>query len=128
MSRSIKIFFSLILVLSVIALIFAMYIFNVYGEVIKKDPDNLFADASSTIKIKVVPINALGWEIPFRNSEAEFTIIEGSELVEIIEESNEKSRLILRSLGIPGKIEITVKSKFSLFPNLVIIEIFSLTG
>lgn len=121
----------LILILSLVFLIvifLSLYVFNVYGDIIKKSPDNLFADPSSNIKIQVVPINAFGWQLPFRKSNAEFIIIEGKNLVEIIEMSTEQGFILLRSNGIPGKVEINVKSKFSLLPNLVVIEILALTG
>lgn len=111
-----------------VLLFLSLYVFNVYGDVIRKYPDNLFADLNSTIEIKVVPINAFGWSLPFRKSNADFNFIEGKNLVEIIEQNNEKGFIILRSLGIPGRVEINIKSQFSLLPNLVIVEILTLTG
>lgn len=111
-----------------VLLFLSLYVFNVYGDVIRKYPDNLFADLNSTIEIKVVPINAFGWSLPFRKSNAEFNFIEGENLVEIIEQNNEKGFIILRSLGIPGRVEINIESQFSLLPNLVIVEILTLTG
>lgn len=106
----------------------SLYVLNVYGDIIIKSPDNLFADPSSTIKIKVMPVNSFGWHLPFRKSNAEFIFIEGKNLVEIIEEDPKEGFIILRSIGIPGKVEINVKSKFSFLPNLIIIEILTLTG
>lgn len=105
-----------------------MYVFNVYGDIIIKQPDNIYAEHSSTIKITVIPVNAFGWKIPFRKSNAEFVIIRGESIVEIIEENRPQGFIILHSKGIPGIVEISVKSRFSLFPNLVTFEIFALTG
>lgn len=128
MSRRNKILIILISIFLFILLFLGMYVFNAYGDIVKKSPQNLFSDQSSTIKIEVVPINAFGWEIPFRNSSAKFKIIEGEDLLEILSEDNEKGIFILRSRGITGNVEISVKSEFSLFPTLVIIEILTLTG
>lgn len=128
MSRRNKILIILISVSSLILLFLGMYVFNVYGDIIKKNPQNLFTDQSSTIKIEVVPINAFGWEIPFRNSKTEFKIIEGEDLIEILNEDNRRGILILRSKGMIGNVEVSVKSQFSLFPTLVSIEILTLTG
>lgn len=105
-----------------------MYVLNIYGDVIVKDPENLYADNTSTIIIEAIPINAFGWKIPFRKSWAEFNIIEGENLIDIIQKNDKDGMIILRSRGIPGKVEISVKTKFSLFPNLVKVEIFALTG
>jgi hypothetical protein len=105
-----------------------MYVFNVYGDIINKQPENLFADYNSTIKIEVIPVNAFGWKIPFRKSSAEFNFIEGEKLVDIVEVDNQNGFIILKSKTDPGRVEISVKSKYSLLPNLVIIEILTLTG
>ena len=105
-----------------------MYVFNVYGDIIIKQPDNIYAEHSATIKITVIPVNAFGWKIPFRKSDAEFVIIKGESIVEIIEENRPQGFITLHSKGIPGIVEISVKSRFSLFPNLVTFEIFALTG
>lgn len=105
-----------------------MYVFNVYGDIIIKQPENLFSDYNSTIKIEVIPVNAFGWKIPFRKSSAEFNFIEGENLVDIIEVDKKNGFIILKSKSIPGKVEISVKSRYSLLPNLVSIEILTLTG
>lgn len=128
MNRRKNILITLLLVFLIVFLFIALYVVNVYGDVINKEPEILFADPASTIKIQVVPINAFGWKIPFRKSKAEFLFIEGSNLVDIIEENKNEGYIILRSLGVPGKVELNVKSKFTLVPTLVIIEILTLTG
>lgn len=128
MSRRKKILIPILLIILIIFLFMALYVVNVYGDVIEKEPENLFVDPSSTIKIRVVPVNAFGWKIPFRKSKAEFLFIEGSNLVDIIEENKKEGYIILRSLGVPGKVELNVKSEFTFVPTLVSIEILTLTG
>lgn len=128
MSRRKNILVILIPAAILIVLFLSLYVFNVYGDIVTKQPDNLFADQNSTIKVLVVPINAFGWSLPFRNSKAEFIFIEGKNLVEIVEQNGDEGFIILRSQGIPGKVEINVKSQFSLLPNLVVVEILTLTG
>lgn len=128
MSRSNQILFISVLLVIITAIFLSMYVLNIYGDIIVKYPDNLFADHTSTIKIEAVPINAFGWKIPFRKSLVVFDIIEGENLVDVISKNEKDGFIILRSKGIPGKVEISVKTKFSLFPNLVKAEIFALTG
>jgi heme/copper-type cytochrome/quinol oxidase subunit 2 len=128
MSRRKNILIILIPVAILIVLFLSLYVFNVYGDVVTKQPENLFTDMNSTIKVQVVPINAFGWSLSFRKSKAEFIFIEGKNLVEIVEQNGDEGFIILRSLGVPGKVEINVKSQFSLLPNLVVVEILTLTG
>ena len=128
MSRRNKILIISILLIIITAIFLSMYVLNIYGDIIVKYPENLYADHTSTIKIEAVPINAFGWKIPFRKSRAEFDIIEGENLVDVIQKNEKDGLIILRAKGIPGKVEISVKTKFSLFPNLVTVEIFALTG
>ncbi len=128
MNRRKNILIILISVSIFILIFFSMYVFNVYGDVIKKHPENLFADHSSTIKIEVIPVNAFGWKIPFRYSTAEFIFLEGESLIEIVELDQKNGFIILRSKGTSGKVEISIKSQFSLFPNLIRFEILALTG
>lgn len=127
MSRRKNILFILLPVSVLIVIFLSLYVFNVYGDLIIRDPENLYADHNSTIKIEVIPVNAFGWKIPFRKSHAEFEFIEGENLVEIIEIDNQRGFIILRSNSEPGRVEISVKSSYSLLPNLVIIEILTLT-
>ncbi|MFO7525773.1 MAG: hypothetical protein R6W68_09990 [Ignavibacteriaceae bacterium] len=127
MSRRKNILIILIPVIVLIVIFLSLYVLNVYGDVIIRDPENLFADHNSIIKIEVVPVNAFGWKIPFRKSRAEFEFIEGENLIEVIEIDNQNGFIKLRSKSEPGRVEISVKSRYSLLPNLVIIEILTLT-
>lgn len=99
-----------------------MYALNTYGDVVVKHPENLFAETTSKIKIEVVPVNSFGWKIPFRKSRSEFMIIEGGSLVEILETNSENGFIILRSKGIPGVVEISIKSQYSPFPTWYILK------
>lgn len=128
MNRRKNILITVLLIILFIFLFMALYVVNIYGDLIEKEPENLFADPASTITIRVVPINAFGWKIPLRKSKAEFLFIEGSNLVDIVEENKNEGYIILRSLAVPGRIELKVKSEFTLVPTLVVIEILTLTG
>ncbi|MCJ7553746.1 MAG: hypothetical protein MUO34_07655, partial [Ignavibacteriaceae bacterium] len=59
---------------------------------------------------------------------AEFIFIEGESLIEIVAQDQKNGFIILRSKGTSGKVEISIKSQFSLFPNLIRFEILTLTG
>ncbi len=104
------------------------FLYNIYGDEIRREPKNLFADPASEIKISVVPINALGWKAILRKSTASFEIIEGKDLIEIVERNELYGILKIRSNGKPGTVGIKIKSEHSLFPEYVEIQIIPLTA
>lgn len=103
------------------------FLYNIYGDEIRREPQNLFADPTSEMEITVIPINALGWKAILRKSTASFEIIEGKDLIEIIESNDLKGRIKIRSKGNPGTVGIKIKSEHSLFPDYVEIHIIPLT-
>ena len=110
-----------IIVPSVLLIIFFsyQYLIKVYESTVEVKPKNLFADNQSTITISVVPLNGLGWEALFRTSSAEFNVVEGVSLVEVILLDNEKGKLILKAKSEAGKVVVEIKSRHSLLPMLV---------
>ena len=103
------------------------FLFNIYGSEVKRSAQNLYADTSSEITIEVFPINALGKKAWFRKSSATFEIIEGVNLVDVIEYDKESGFLKIRSRGKVGLVGIKIKSEHSLLPEYVEIEILALT-
>ncbi len=103
------------------------FLYNIYGSEVKRSSQNLYADTSSEITIEVFPINALGKKAWFRKSSATFEIIEGLELIEIIERNDESGFIKIRSKGEAGLVGIKIKSEHSLLPEYIEIEILTLT-
>lgn len=103
------------------------FLYNIYGSEVKRSAQNLYADISSKITIEVIPINALGKKAWFRKSSATFEVIEGLELIEIIEHNNELGFIKIRSKGKVGLVGIKIKSEHSLLPEYIEIEILDLT-
>lgn len=103
------------------------FLFNIYGSEVKRSAQNLYADTTSEITIEVVPVNALGKKAWFRISSATFKIVEGLELIEIIERNDESGFIKIRSRGKVGLVGIKIKSEHSLLPEYVEIEILTLT-
>lgn len=103
------------------------FLYNIYGSEVKRSAQNLFADTSSEMIIEVVPVNALGKKVWFRKSSAIFEIVEGLELIEIIEHNNETGFIKIRSKGEAGLFGIKIKSEHSLLPEYIEIEILALT-
>ena len=103
------------------------FLYNIYGSEVKRSAQNLYADTSSEITIEVIPVNALGKKAWFRKSSATFEIVEGLELIEIIEHNNELGFIKIRSKGEAGLVGIKIKSEHSLLPEYIEIEILTLT-
>jgi hypothetical protein len=114
---------SLIIILSVF-----YYVFNVYETEIETEPKNLFADNRSVIVISIYPVNALGYKIPFRKINAGFEIKEGRDLIEIVKEDDKNGCMVLRAKNMTGKVIIYIKSKYSLLPSLVEINVYPNTA
>jgi hypothetical protein len=114
---------SLIIILSVF-----YYVFNVYETEIETGPKELFADNHSVATITVYPVNALGFRIPFRKINADFEIKEGKDLIEIVKEDTKNGIIVLRAKNRTGKVVIYVKSKYSLLPLLVEINVYPNTA
>ena len=103
------------------------FLYNIYGSEVKRSAKNLFADTSSEMVIEVIPVNALGKKAWFRKSSAAFEIIEGLELIEIIEYKKESGFIKIRSKGEAGLVGIKIKSEHSLLPEFIEIKILALT-
>ena len=104
------------------------FLYNIYGSVIRKEPENLYADSSSEMRIEVVPVNSLGFRALLRSSSASFDIIEGKDLIEIVYFNQAEGILKIRSKGKVGVVGIKIKSEHSLLPDYVEIEILPLTA
>jgi hypothetical protein len=117
------------LIISVFVILLGGYFFlyNIYGSEVKRSTKNLYADTSSEITIEVFPINALGKKAWFRKSSATFELIEGVNLVDVIEYDKESGFLKIRSRGKVGLVGIKIKSEHSLLSEYVEIEILALT-
>ncbi|MFO7446937.1 MAG: hypothetical protein R6W90_11255 [Ignavibacteriaceae bacterium] len=121
--RRINIYIIVTILLAIIALLAYQYIFTIYEVTFSVEPKELFTDNQSTVTIAVVPLNAFGWEAPFRSSSAEFKITEGKNLIEVISVNNENGVLIIKAKSLPGKVVILIKSKNALLPSPVEIPV-----
>jgi hypothetical protein len=108
-----------IFIIVVIGFLFYQYIIKIYESTVEVEPKNLFADNQSTVTISVIPLNSFGWKALFRNAPAEFEIIEGNTLVEILQHDKENGKLILKAKSGTGKVVVQIKSKYSLLPMVV---------
>ncbi|WP_337864997.1 hypothetical protein [Ignavibacterium sp.] len=102
------------------------FLYNIYEIRTEISPKHLYTDLTSTLEIKVIPINAIGSKALFRSTKSEFEIIEGASLVEVIFLDKELSILKIKSKGIEGKVGIKIYNSHSLFPQYVEILILPL--
>ncbi len=125
--KNIKTFILFFIVLVLAGFILHYFIFSIYEVKIVVNPSEVFADPSTEIKVTVKPINAMGWEIPFRTVKAKFKILEGNDLVIIKLVDEENGFILLQSVGTEGKVGIYIDSEYSLFPSYIEIQILPKT-
>lgn len=123
MKKFLFLFITLFLFLSILTY---NYLIKIYEVKVELNPKHLYTDINSTIEIKVIPINALGFRALLRSTKSSFEIVEGEEFVQVISSNSEESKLILRSVGKEGKVGIKIFSEHSLFPQYIEIDIFPL--
>ncbi|MFZ2322761.1 MAG: hypothetical protein WAV89_03585 [Ignavibacteriaceae bacterium] len=104
------------------------FLYNIYGNEIRKEPENLYANPASEMRIEVIPVNALGWKAIFRSSSAVFDIVEGQDLIDIVKTNEANGVLVVRSKGKAGTVGIKIKSDYSLVPDYIEIHILTLTA
>jgi hypothetical protein len=117
--------------ISIILLIFFItafavynYLISIYEVIYQVNPDKLYADGRSEIKITAIPLNGIGSKALFRAAEAEYTIIEGGYLVDILKYDKTTGILILKAKNSTGSVKITAKSSYALLPSLINIKIY----
>ncbi len=120
--------FILFFIVSVLAgFILHYFIFNIYEVKIVVNPKEVFAEPSTEIKVIAKPINAMGWEVPFRTVKTKFRILEGNDLVIIKLVDEENGFILLQSIGTEGKVGIYIDSEYSLFPSYIEVQILPKT-
>ncbi|NUN10340.1 MAG: hypothetical protein HUU54_14295 [Ignavibacteriaceae bacterium] len=113
----------LIILIPVLAFLVYNYVFNIYEVDYKTTDTKIYADGASTFTIEVVPVNGLGFKVPFRNVRTVFTFERGKELIDVILEDRENGKLVIRSQQKTGEVEIIVKPEKSLFPTKFVVHI-----
>jgi hypothetical protein len=116
-----------IFILVLAGFIFHYFIFSIYEVRIVVKPKVVFADPSTEIQVTVIPINAMGWDVPFRTVKAKFKILEGTGLVTIKLVNEEEGFILLQSTGTEGKVSIYIDPEYSLFPSYIEILILPKT-
>lgn len=118
-----QIYIVLILLVMILGLLAYYYIFNIYEVTFSVVPKELYADGQSTVTIKVVPLNALGFKALFRSSPAGFSIQEGADLVDIIKNDSANGEIILKSKDKTGKVIVMIRPEHALLPSQVEINV-----
>ena len=122
-----KTFILIFIVLVLAGFILHYFIFSIYEVKIVVKPNEVFADPSTEIKLTAKPINAMGWEVPFRTVKTKFKILEGNHLVTIKSVDEENGLILLQSVGTEGKVGIYFDSEYSLFPSYIEVQILPKT-
>ncbi len=113
----VEIYFTAIVLVSLLALFAHQYIFSIYEVEYKISSRVLYLNSDANIELTAVPVNSFGMRAPFRKCYTNFSIVQGKELIEIVELDADKGTLVIRAKSEPGIVVIRAKSKFSLLPT-----------
>jgi len=122
--RKINIYSIVIISFLISGLLFYQYLINIYEITVTAEPKALYTDNQSKVIVSVVPLNSFGWKALFRTVTADFEIVEGISLVEIIKIDKQNGTLILKAKSESGKVVVQIKSELSLLPTIVEIPIY----
>ena len=92
------------------------------GVFVHVEPEQLFADPSSSVAVTVSEHNRLGFQTPFRRAKLRCRFDEGKELC-VLEYRDDSTRVIVRSTGEPGEVALVIvtdASRFPLYLHLVV--------
>lgn len=106
-----------VLVLLIIIIIFSFLIWHFFLSIyeVKYYPPSEILVINTEYKIQSVGVNALGWEIKFRNLECNFVIDKEENKIEFLKSDYQNQALFLTKSA--GEITIYADSKYSLNPT-----------
>lgn len=111
-----------VLLLVLLALLAHRFVFNVKYVDVQVTPPYIFPDGISSVLIKAVPYNSLGFRTPLVTPKVHFEIDEGKEKVEVIYLEDPTS-IRLRAKFEPGEVVVFVRTSVSIIPVRVVIQI-----
>ncbi len=113
----VEIYFTALILFSVIVLLTHQYIFSIYEVEYNISSRVLYLNSDAKIVIEAVPVNSFGFRAPFRNSFTNFSVIQGKDLIDVDENNYEDGRFVIKAKSESGIVIIRAKSKFSLLPT-----------
>lgn len=119
----IEYFILVTLFIFILVYIIHQYIYSIYEVKVVAKPDTIPPDNKSKTIISVIPINSLGKKVPFRSVPVNFNIIEGENLILTEYKNSKKGIAVLRVKDKPGLVKIEIISNYSLFPNIIEINV-----
>ena len=100
-----------LVLLFVISFLIWHFFLSIYEVKYKSIPDTLNVKCNSEIRIKIIGINSFGWELPFRKIKSKVEVLKGSDLIEL---SEEKNKIIIKTLSEEGEVLIKIKPELAL--------------
>lgn len=113
----VEIYFTAFTLFTVLVLLAHQYIFSIYEVEYKISSRVLYLNSDAKITLEAIPVNSFGVRAPFRNSFTNFSVVEGKELIEVVENNYDAGKFVFRSKNITGIVTIRAKSKFALLPT-----------
>lgn len=84
-------------------------------------PKKIFVYSSSSVTIKIIALNRLGFGVPFKHLNGKFVVREGTEKIEVVRE--ERDEFTFRTKGSKGRLVILYYTSVVPFPVEIILNI-----
>jgi len=123
MNHRMVVYFLILIFILLSTLFFYNYVYSIYEIKYEISNQIIFCNSNSTTRIKALGINALGYKITFRTISADYEIIEGQDLVEIVYKNLSKGELKIKALHKSGTVTIRATSQYSLLPAIIEIPV-----
>jgi hypothetical protein len=118
-----QIYFIAAVAVVIIILLGFQYLISIYEVDITAEPAVLYADNVSECTIRTIPLNSLGWPVPFRKAPAQIEIREGEDLIEVVEIDEFRGIIKIRAKERTGTVVIYIKPEKALLPSSIEVRI-----
>ncbi len=117
-----KIIASLVAIV-VLAVVAEKIVFTTSTVAIRSDPKKIFVNSSSPVKVTVVPLNRLGFNVPFDRLNGKFVVRDGVDKIRVEKVMN--NGLVFAPGHIAGRVVILYYAANLAFPVEIVLRIES---
>lgn len=112
-----------LLALLALVVIVNKVIFSTFTVAIKSDPKRIFVSSSSPVKVMVVPLNRLGFYVPFDHLNGKFVVQDGADKIHILKTM--ENELVFTPGTTAGKVVVLYYASNLAFPVEIVLRIES---
>lgn len=105
-----------LILLVIISFVVWHFLLSIYEVKFETSNDASILKPNSTLTIKTIGVNSLGWELPFRTIKSKIEIIEGKDLIKLSQMGNS---VIIKTLDKEGNFAVKIYPNLSFNPTVL---------